>query len=326
MKIAGNTFSRVSVIICTWNRCASLRRTLDSLSSVDMPEGTDVEVIVVDNNSSDDTRTVAGQFTGGASPWRLRYVFEPRQGKQFALNTGIRTATGQVLAFTDDDVLFDREWLRYAIAVVLDEGADVAGGVTRVDGFSERPCWYSDTMSAVIGSVNLGDAPIDPAPAEYAPAGANLVVNRRAFNMVGMFSERHYRHMDYEFGVRARGCGLRVRYDPRLVVRTGASPGMLTKRYFRRWYFKQGIAAAFDANDTARLTLVPRWMWRQAAEQAWTSLKCRVRDDEAAAFASELRVWHLAGFIASRWRNRFGGRSHGAWAARWSQKHGEQFR
>src|ERR1700722_16738649 len=100
----------VSVIICTYNRCKSLATALESVAASKLPDSMDWEVLVIDNNSSDKTSEVAQGFCQ-RFPNRFRYFFEPRQGKSFALNTGIQAARGEVLAFTDDDVIVEPTWL-----------------------------------------------------------------------------------------------------------------------------------------------------------------------------------------------------------------------
>src|SRR5207247_5578543 len=92
-----------SVILCTHNRATLLRRALESLADLDVPSGLAWELLVVDNNSTDDTRAIVEQERAEA---RLpcRYLYEPSQRKSFALNTGIARGLGQVLGVTDDGV------------------------------------------------------------------------------------------------------------------------------------------------------------------------------------------------------------------------------
>ncbi len=97
----------VGVIIPTRNRAELLRGALEALSrQTRVPD----EVIVVDNGSTDHTRQVAGQFSGRLP---LRYLFEPTPGAGQARNAGIRHATSDVLAFTDDDCIPDENWLHF---------------------------------------------------------------------------------------------------------------------------------------------------------------------------------------------------------------------
>lgn len=100
----------ISVVICTYNRAASLRQTLDSLRQMSVPRELEWEVVVVDNNSTDDTRRVVEDFARRSS-FPVRYVFELRQGLAAARNAGIANSRGEIIAFADDDMLLPPEWL-----------------------------------------------------------------------------------------------------------------------------------------------------------------------------------------------------------------------
>src|SRR5467141_928239 len=105
---------KASVIICTYNRAACLAAVLESLSRLVVPVDFDWEVLIVDNNSADSTKTVCEPFVH-QHPGRFRYMFESQQGKSFALNTGVREARGRLIAFTDDDVTVHPDWLTHIV-------------------------------------------------------------------------------------------------------------------------------------------------------------------------------------------------------------------
>lgn len=98
----------ISVLICTWNNCKRLAVTLDSLIRCRIPQGLSWELILVNNNCSDETDTVVAQFQ---SRLPLKYLKESRQGLSVASNTAILQAAGRLLIFTDDDVEFFPEWM-----------------------------------------------------------------------------------------------------------------------------------------------------------------------------------------------------------------------
>src|SRR5713101_723494 len=102
---------KITAIICTYNRCQSLTKALESVAHSTVPKSSEWEVVVVDNNSRDETRKATEEFCR-RYPNRFRYIFEPQQGKSYALNTAIREARGEVLAFMDDDVTVEPTWLR----------------------------------------------------------------------------------------------------------------------------------------------------------------------------------------------------------------------
>lgn len=100
----------LSVIICTFNRSMVLSQTLQDFLKQKGVKELDWELLVIDNNSTDDTRQVVESFQRKLSSI-LKYVFVSRQGKNYALNHGIREARGRVIAFTDDDVRIDEYWI-----------------------------------------------------------------------------------------------------------------------------------------------------------------------------------------------------------------------
>ena len=99
----------MSVIICTYNRCESLRQILQCLLFQDFDKFK-YEIIVVDNNSTDNTREIVTEMSK-SSAVSIKYIFENRQGLCYARNTGIQYARGEIIAFTDDDVLLDKYFL-----------------------------------------------------------------------------------------------------------------------------------------------------------------------------------------------------------------------
>ena len=96
----------ISVVIPTYNNASMLATTLSAFERVHFPK--DAELIVVDNNSTDDTAETINTFVDKLP---VRYAFEPRQGISAAKNRGIDTARGKLLVFTDDDVRPCPEWL-----------------------------------------------------------------------------------------------------------------------------------------------------------------------------------------------------------------------
>lgn len=100
----------VSIILCTRNRALKLRHTLEAIQAFDVPEDADYEVVVVDNGSTDDTSEVCASFEA-SSHGRLRRIFLGVPGLSRARNAGFAVASGNLIAFLDDDILPHRDWL-----------------------------------------------------------------------------------------------------------------------------------------------------------------------------------------------------------------------
>ena len=310
----------VSVIICTWNRAERLATTLESLSAQDC--SCLVEVIVVDNNSSDDTKEVVEALS---ESWRLGslvYEYVGRQGKQFALNHGIEKARGDVIAFTDDDVLLDEGWLSSIFKVFGATDAELIGGRTLEDWRGlKRPAWYDSRMGAVFGAVDLGDHPIRNPGSQYAPAGANMAARRSLFSRVGLFSEVHFRHEDQEFGDRCTELGTVILYEPAMKVYAPVDERCLNKRYFRRWYFKAGILLELTDGGWTKLTsILPIWLYRQLFVDTVKTFFAYLTFSRDRNFFCELRCWRNFGSVSSFLVYFFNKKGFMHWVERKSQK------
>jgi glycosyltransferase involved in cell wall biosynthesis len=114
---------KISVIIVTYDRAKMLRDALCSLAAqTRLPD----EVIVVDNNSSDNTKEVVDNFKQGLN---IKYVLERTQGTSTARNTGIKDASGDIIVFLDDDCVADKKWLHYLeLPFLRDPAIGIAGG------------------------------------------------------------------------------------------------------------------------------------------------------------------------------------------------------
>ena len=317
-----------SVLIATHNRAGHLRETLNSLASVssDAPW----EVIVVDNNSVDDTRDVV---TAAAQtfPVELRYVFEPEQGKAAALNAGMPQSRGDVLVFTDDDVRFEPEWLNRAVEALEESGADYVGGKVLPIWDGPRPDWLPNRGGqhwAVIALLDFGPKPLEFGHSGISwPLGVNLAIRREAFASTGPWDNRFDRQGhtlrgqgQREWCLRARKAGLRGFYAPRMIVHHVVPAERLTRRYFRRWFYWHGISRAIlyqhqrldmESPDDTRLDFttvphvagVPRYMFRTALRSIAGVVRGGLRKDPVATFEHELWLWFFAGVVSRRWKD-----------------------
>jgi O-antigen biosynthesis protein len=114
----GAPWPRVSVVVCSYNGASTLEEALQYVERLRYP---DYEVIVVDDGSSDRTAEVAGRFD-------VRLISTPNRGLSSARNTGLAAATGEIVAYLDDDAFPDRDWLRYlALAFQRSDHVGVGG-------------------------------------------------------------------------------------------------------------------------------------------------------------------------------------------------------
>lgn len=100
---------RISIIIPTYNRSSLILKTLQSFLNQTIPPDS-YEILVCDNNSSDDTRNMVGALIE-KNPGRIKYLFEGRQGVHYARNSAAKQASGDIFYFTDDDMIAERNLL-----------------------------------------------------------------------------------------------------------------------------------------------------------------------------------------------------------------------
>ena len=315
-----------TVVIATYNRAGDLRETLTCLAG--LRPASPWEVIVVDNNSTDDTRAVV-EGAAATFPVRLRYVFEREQGRSPALNAGIRLAHGEIVVTTDDDVRVESDWLDRARDGLDRLGADYVGGRVLPIWGRPRPAWLPDHGGkhwAVIALLDYGANPIEFGA--RVPLGVNMAFRRSAFERAGLLDPNTGRKAGTLLGqevrewcIRARAAGLRGCYVPDMVVRHIIPAARLTKAYFRRWFYWRGISRAMlyqksglDMESPERTTLdfrsvphvfgVPRYLYRTALASLASWLVATLKRDAMAAFDHELWVWFFAGILRQRWKKR----------------------
>src|SRR5579875_2283643 len=97
-----NTAPQISVVICTYNRDKFIRQSLTCLANQTLGQS-EYEVIVVDNNSTDNTAAICKTFIAENPQLNIRYVFEASKGLSFARNRGIAEAQSNIITYVDDD-------------------------------------------------------------------------------------------------------------------------------------------------------------------------------------------------------------------------------
>lgn len=169
----------VSLLICTRNRAGSLRETLRSIAATEVPASYRVELLVVDNGSTDQTAEVVE--AEAPSALHPRRVVEPTPGLSRARNAGIAAARGDVLLFTDDDVQVPSNWIEPMAAPILEGTADAVAGGVRLAEFLRRG-WMSDLHASL-----LADTTAQQRRGETRLVGANMAIDRSVLVTVGGF-------------------------------------------------------------------------------------------------------------------------------------------
>ena len=318
-----------SVLIATYNRAVLLDETLSWLTRMRVSPDLAWEVIVIDNNSRDETRAVVERHQR-TFPVALTYLFEGRQGRSSALNSGIAAAKGRVLAFTDDDVRVQDGWLDAACGPLLAEGGAPAytGGPVRPIWGAPPPRWLDLDRGDLWGTIAIQDHGAQVLGYEEVrkvPLGANMAVRSDVFPVVGPFRADLGRADGSvllgqevpEWLLRVRQAGLTGLYVPAMEVHHHIPAHRLTPRYFRRWWFGKGVSRAaleriqpvtelgIDLLRTPHLLGVPRFMYGSLLRDVVGGLRALAGRRPAAAFRHQMMIAFFAGYFAARLRERF---------------------
>jgi len=260
----------ISVLICTFNRCESLKDTLDSLLNQINVDHVEYEVIVVDNHSTDDTKAVIESYLEKVNG-RLRYLYEGKRGKPYALNHGISIARGKIIAFTDDDCIVDKDYLNkiWKTFSQYDGNISFLGGKINIEWWNcSRPDWMSDYFLPILARLDYGNTPfiIDGKKEKRNIYGANYAFRTELFNKHGLFKPERVYTQDIEIVQRMLKSGEKGLYAPEVKVRHKVTPNRIRKKYFYHWHYKKGKMRILDEGIAKKAHYplgVPIWILRQ---------------------------------------------------------------
>lgn len=234
----------ISIVICTYNRAQSLKRTLNSIEAMRSPGGLLWEVIIVDNNSTDDTRFEVERFRADTG-LNMIYVLEELRGLSHARNRGIKEAVGEIIAFTDDDVIVDENWLVRIAEDFKAGSAACVGGKILPSWEKTPPPWLRKELYGYIALLDLGDSYTRLAlPTLF---GANFAFKSSVFKQYGNFNMaigrtplKLYGGEDTEYIDLLLKNEERIYYDPDMIVHHCISEERMRKAYFKKWAYDQG--------------------------------------------------------------------------------------
>ncbi|MBY0353721.1 glycosyltransferase [Candidatus Babeliales bacterium] len=246
------TDPKISLLVPTHNRAASLKRLLESIFS--HASKVSYEVVVVDNNSKDQTKELVHSYSD-----RVRYVFEGNTSFTRARHTGAQHARGQIMVYLDDDVIVHAGTLE-AIEEIFDKhpACAVAGGKILPHFEQEPPQWVLDLQSSFNGLslYNLGnqEKEVDAVP------GPIMAIRKSVYQEIGGFppdtvgvetnvAEKTFKKLyvgpgDYGFCRRCKTHGYKIFYSPNIIVEHVIPPYRLTQEFWMSRMVGEGHCGA----------------------------------------------------------------------------------
>lgn len=300
--------SGFSIIIPTYNRADLLGKALRSVQALRVPAGWQAEVLVIDNNSTDETRAVA-QKSASMGPIEVRYLAEKKQGLNHGRNRGLQDARHEHLIYLDDDMTVSAEWLEGYAEVLNELHPDCVVGPVEPKFEEPPPEWLSPQMLRSVTSAysRKGDKTliVDDAHAHELP-GCNFAVWKAVAMEVGGFHpalDRSGSGMlaggDWEFGERIVRLGRRVAYSPRCRIRHLVSRKKLSREGLRQRWEGSGATTGALMRLRGERVAFPRRLRLLVRMGRFYGRAFRFRwsGDSTEAFQWELHAVWLKGFL-----------------------------
>lgn len=301
----------LSVILCTYNRSKGLIRTLKSLQSQDLPKNFAWEVVVVDNNSTDDTQEKVREFAEN-SELVVRYVKEKKQGLSHARNRGVAEARGRYLHFTEDDEIADKNLIREIHGTFETYKCDCVGGRIYLKCEEKMPNWLIEEIWGFLGYLDYGDNVLQMDEQRY-PFGGNMTFSRQVFNRIGFFNvnlgrkgKELFGGEEVDFFRRLLSAGGKGVYQPKALVYHIIDKSRLKKTYFRTVHYNEGMQRALLDDEVYRHSLfgIPLFIFPQFLRSISNYLSTSFSYGWNKSFRKEMNVCWFIGYMEGKYRSK----------------------
>ncbi|NIM15261.1 MAG: glycosyltransferase [Candidatus Aminicenantes bacterium] len=239
----------ISAVICTHNREKFIREAVTSLLEQTLNKDL-YEIIVVDNRSTDDTARIIKEMESRET--NIRYVFEENLGLSYARNTGWQNSKGKYVAYLDDDAAASSGWLSGIVKYFEKAGEEIAVAGGKVEPIYEvpPPKWLTSRLKSTLAVIDWSESPLVLSKGQWL-AGVNMAYRKKVLEKFSGFQTelglkgRNLMSMSEIFMEdRLAANGYKVYYDPKILVKHYIPRSRLTKKWFIRRYYWQGISEA----------------------------------------------------------------------------------
>lgn len=249
----------LSVIVPTRSRLLSLQNLLESFERITAPKDWDVEILIVDNGSTDGTAAFLHRETSKPGKFALEILHEKTPGKANALNTGLSRARGDIVLIIDDDVTADSALFSshceehqsrgfYAIQGRVLPGTGPQGesaDPAKLREYNIPYIDYGDQVREIRGLI-----------------GTNMSIKRQVFEKVGFFDTRLGPGAagfseDSEYSIRIRKAGFKIGYTPHAIVYHELNPNRYGRIYNRTVEYRKGLSRSIYRRDSIAFNVVP---------------------------------------------------------------------
>jgi len=292
-----------SIVVPTYNRAPSLKRLLESLLSLEYPDSISMEVLIVDNGSTDETGVLLEKEWNRSKKFSFAILKEVHKGKANALNLGLARASGTILLVVDDDVVVHPDWLAKHLECYRTTPFDAVQG--RV-----LPGVDSEGNGADPDRLREYNIPVIDYGGEISPirglTGCNMSFRREVFEKVGLFDIRLGPGVsgfseDTEYSMRIRKAGFKIGYTPHAVVYHELDPLRYGKGYNRIVQYRKGLSRSLYRRQSILLNVLPNLFANCARYIIYQAAGKRQK-----AYKTEGRIMKYWGYLVGRIQRRMG--------------------
>lgn len=253
---------KISVIICSYNREKYIVNAMHSLYNQTIGRQ-DYEVIVVDNNSTDNTKQVCTEYIEGKQDYNIQYVEEKKQGATFARNTGAAIAQGEYFVFMDDDAVANEDFLEQILAFfAAHPDADGVGGKIIPLYVPGEPKWMSYYVSSLVGNFDYSKE-VKEFEKNKFPLESNMVTTKKIFEesggfdvlLPGVVGTLRIGGESKGYHIKLQQAGKKIYYSPEIIVQHVVEVVKLTREYRYR------VASGIGRGERARTLSLGKWIY-----------------------------------------------------------------
>ncbi len=307
----------ISIIISTYNRSDNLPECIECLATQENTENFDWEAIIVDNNSTDDTKLITDKLQKKYSI-NIRYLFEPNQGLSFARNCGIKESDAEFIIFIDDDIRATPKWLASIYNRFISENCDAVGGRIYIENPNDLPKWISPDMYGFLGHRDFGDQAFQMNGRDEFPFGGNMSATKEITESIGGFDTRMgrkgegnkreelFKGEETEFFHQLTDMKGTIWYEPDAIVLHKILPYQLKKKFFRTLHFNAGYQKANLEEREFQRTFggIPLFIFPQTLRAFFRYLTLLITTGADNVFRQQMNIIYFIGMI-NGYRDRY---------------------
>ena len=292
---------KATVVICTYNRSNFLQKAISSLQNQDFPLD-QYEIVIVDNNSSDNTKEVVNDFIKD-SPVKISYIPEKRQGLSFARNTGVDNSSGEIVAFMDDDAEAERQWLASLAELFNNPKVAAAGGPVKPIWHGTKPAWLSEKWIPYLSIREYKELSGRKTFTDGTyPIGTNMSFRKNVLIEVGQFpvilgrrGEDLTSNEEIAVCQKIKARGWKLGFSPEAIVHHHIRDDRLHKEWFYKRAYWQGKSDVVISEESLFKNIFNFFIWVGVIIKNY--LQATV-SNERASFSSKVMVSLFRGKVS----------------------------